>query len=132
MNTIKQIQRLPETLTNAGNQYHIFKRGKQTLVYGEVNSAGKKLAYEVFQIRIQKAGETFGTWYPAREKFPTSEDFGKWVWWCHNLEKALGYFVKLERGEKCGHRSSKEVIHSEDRSSQVVDPIQNPKMMTVT
>ncbi len=101
MNTdTEQVQKLPEQLTRVGNQYRIFKRGQQTLVYSEVNSAGKNLTYEVFQIRIQKAGEMFGTWYPDREKFPGSEDFGKWAVWCHNLEKALQWFDAFEHAEK--------------------------------
>ena len=116
----EQVQRLPEQLTKAGNEFHLFKRGQKVLIYAE-GPDGEDLAYEVFQIRIQPAGEKFGKWYPARERFPASEDFGKWAWWIHNLEKALDYFDQLERGEKCGHRGTKEVIRQEDQPSEGVE-----------
>ena len=131
MNTdTEQVQKLPEQLTRVGNQYRLFKRGERALIYVEGRD-GQDLSYEVFMIKIQAAGETFSAWYPSREKFPSSEAFGKWAWWCHNLEKALGYFVKLERGEKCGHRGTKKVIRQEDRPFVVVDPSESMKPITV-
>ena len=98
-NDTTTIQKLPEQLTRVGNQYQLFKRGNQTLVYAEVNSEGKHLAYEVFQIKIQKAGEMFGKWYPARERFPGSEAFGKWAWSYSTMEAAQVKFEELERAK---------------------------------
>ena len=117
---MEQTQKLPDTMARAGNSYRLFKRGKKTLIYAECPN-GKNLAYEVFQIRIQPAGERFGKWYPDREIFPSSESFGSWAVWCHSLEKALDYFERLESGENPGHRSAKEVIRQEDQPSEAVE-----------
>lgn len=94
-----QIQQLPEQFSKNGNGYRLHTRGDKALIYSE-GPEGKDLAFEVFQIRIQPAGERFGRFYPAKEMFPPSEAFGKWAVWCKSLDKALQWFSAFELGPK--------------------------------
>lgn len=114
------VQRLPETRSKVGNEYRLFRRGERALIYGE-GPNGQDLSFEVFQIRTYPPAIVFGKMYPEREVFTPSEAFGRWAWWCNTLEKALNYFVILERGQKPGHRSSKDGIRYEDQPSEGVE-----------
>jgi len=51
--------------------------------------------YEVFKIKVQEAGEMFGTWYPRREMYPNNEDFGKTAWSFRSKEKAFERYKKI-------------------------------------
>ncbi len=118
MNAQEQIQRLPEEFTKNGNNYRLYRRGTRTLFYAIVDTKGRELDYEVFLIKIQSPGEKFGKWYPERERFPTSEAFGKWAVWCKDIDRATTWFEGFEKGHK--QRSYGEI-------QAEVDPSSNPR-----
>ena len=51
--------------------------------------------YEVFKIRIRKAGIYFGKEYPAKEIYPNNEDFGENAFCTSSLQLAEQYYRKL-------------------------------------
>lgn len=50
--------------------------------------------HEVFKIKIEKGREMRGKWYPAHEKYPGNEDFGRWAW-CFSGKNAEGNAKKI-------------------------------------
>jgi len=78
--------------------YTQVKRGKKAVIYQQTNEEGFNVGYEVFMIKIQKAFGFVVNHYPAREKIPGNEAFGKWAWSVDTEEKALEYFNMIENG----------------------------------
>jgi len=50
--------------------------------------------YEVFRIKVRKAGKIFGKFLPEREVYPGNEDFGFTAWTYRDKAKA---FKKYDR-----------------------------------
>jgi hypothetical protein len=108
----KHTLQLPETLSRNGNEYRLYKRGKRVLVYAE-GQDNQDLGYEVFKIKIAKACEVNGHYYPNRERFPGNEDFGLWAWsfvGVNRLERAMSRFNMLEGVDSPSLTSSYGVI----------------------
>ena len=78
--------------------YTQVKRGKKAVIYRQTNEEGIDVGYEVFMIKIQKAFGFVVNHYPAREKIPGNEAFGKWAWSLGSKESALEYFKMIESG----------------------------------
>lgn len=93
-----EIERLPEELNRAGLTFRLYKRGTRAMIYSQGEDPYK--CYEVFLIRVDPGGEVFGKHYGPREKYPASEDFGRWAVWCPDLEKALVWFELFEGATK--------------------------------
>jgi len=53
------------------------------------------IAYEVIQIKRQKATEFFGRSYPAKEIYPCSNDWQTYAWTFKELRSALDKFKTL-------------------------------------
>lgn len=81
----------------------VYKQNVEKAINGEV---GKTVGYEVFQILIGKAyslvqkhgnkkGQVYN--YPAAEKFPGNEDFGKWAWSFISEKAAMAKFEELSK-----------------------------------
>ena len=101
---------LPVTKTKNGYLYKQIKRTDKVAIYEQSvenennGDVGRVVAYEVFLIVIakayslvqkhgQKQGQIYN--YPASEKFPGNEDFGKIAWTYNTKEAALVKFNEL-------------------------------------
>jgi len=93
-----EIEKLPLKLRKNGFSYTQVCRGWRSFVYEQSVTPEIKY-YEVFELRIQPECEIKGYFYPAKERFPGNEDFGKWAWTCRTLERAMERFNELERME---------------------------------
>ena len=102
---------LPVTKTKNGYLYKQIKRTDKVAIYEQSvenennGDVGRVVAYEVFLIVIakayslvqkhgQKQGQIYN--YPASEKFPGNEDFGKWAWTFHTKDAAMEKFNALK------------------------------------
>lgn len=101
---------LPKLKSKNGYSYRQIKRSNKAAIYEqsvekEINGEiGKTVGYEVFQIVVGKAysliqkhgkkkGEVYH--YPAAEKFPGNEDFGKIAWAFANKTTAMAKFNEI-------------------------------------
>jgi len=106
----KTYEKLPITKTKNGYKYVQVCRSNKAAVYEqkvekEINgNVGQTVGYEVFQILVGKAyslvqkhgnkkGQVYN--YPAAEKFPGNEDFGKWAWAFNSKALAMSKFEEL-------------------------------------
>ena len=87
----------PSTLRKNGFTYTQVCRGERSCVYEQLVTPEVKY-YEVFIIKTRAEEKQFGKVYPAREVFPSNEDFGATAWSCRTLEKAMRRFNEIERG----------------------------------
>lgn len=105
-------EKLPQLKSKNGYAYRQIKRNDKAAIYeqsiekdinGEV---GLIVGYEVFQIQIgkpyslvQKYGNKKGQVYnyPAAERFPGNEDFGKWAWVFNTKSGAIAKFNELSK-----------------------------------
>lgn len=105
-------EKLPQTKTKNGYEYVQVARNAKAAVYEqkvekEINGeVGKTVGFEVFQILVGKAyslvqkhgnkkGQVYN--YPAAEKFPGNEDFGKWAWSFVSKAAAMEKFEELSK-----------------------------------
>ena len=108
----KTFEPLPMTKSKNGYAYRQIKRNDKAAIYEqsvekEVNGEiGKIVGHEVFRIQISKAyslvqkngskkGQVYN--YPAAERFPGNEDFGKWAWAYTTLDQAMVKFNELSK-----------------------------------
>jgi len=110
MSKITTYEKLPQHKSKNGYAYRQIKRNDKAAIYeqsvekecnGEV---GLIVGYEVFEIivgkpysLVQKHGNKKGQVYnyPAAEKFPGNEDFGKWAWAFNTKNSAMVKFNEL-------------------------------------
>jgi hypothetical protein len=109
--TKKPFETLPTTKTKNGYIYSLVKRSSNAAVYEqkvekEINgTVGKTVGYEVFNVIVgkpyslvqkhgNKKGEVYN--YPAAEKFPGNEDFGKTAWSYSKKESAMEKFEEIK------------------------------------
>lgn len=61
---------------------------------------GEHHGYEVFEIRVQKP-KTLpnGVEVPLKEKYPSSNNFGKWAFAPSTMKRALEIFIEIELEE---------------------------------
>ena len=101
-------EKLPETREKNGFIYTKVARNTVAAVYESKDSKGfdTSTAYEVFKIvispaytMVQKAGKEKGKVYnyPAAEKFPGNEDFGKIAWAYMTKESAMKKYAELTK-----------------------------------
>lgn len=100
-------EKLPQTKLKNGYTYKLVKRTDKVAMYSMTNEKfpeDTSTGYEVFLIAVGKAyslvqkngkgkGKVYN--YPAAEKFPGNEDFGKTAWTYTNLETATKMFDGL-------------------------------------
>jgi hypothetical protein len=102
--------KLAKSKSKNGYNYRLVLRSAKAAIYEqivekEINGlVGKVVGYEVFVISVGKAyslvqkhgnkkGEIYN--YPAAEKFPGNEDFGKSAWAFTNKNLAMEKFKEL-------------------------------------
>jgi len=105
-------EKLPLNKSKNGYAYRQIKRNDKAAIYeqsveNEVNGEiGTVVGHEVFRIQIskpcslvQKHGKKKGQVYnyPAGERFPGNEDFGKWAWAYTTLDQAMVKFNELSK-----------------------------------
>ena len=95
----EESQRLPENIRKNGFDYTQVRRGQRSFVFRQ-HATPKLDYYEVFLIKIRPAGEVFGKWQPAKERFPGNEDFGNWAWSYSTIEAAMQKYEELEQREE--------------------------------
>lgn len=81
-------------------RYHGFNytqicRGTRSCLYRHTYQ-GKTVGFEVFIITNQPETILNGIFYPARERWPKDEDFGKTAWSFFSQEEASKKFMQLE------------------------------------
>ena len=97
---MENIQPLPLKLSKNGFNYTQVLRGERSCVYEQMYFEEQGIKYyEVFLIKIQPQRKAFDKEYPAKERFPNDEAFGKWAWSFRNYEDAKWRFDELETGK---------------------------------
>ena len=91
-----KVEKVPIKLRKNGLTYTRICRGGRSFVYEQTITSIIKY-YEVFELRIQPEWEINGYFYPAKERFPSNEDFGLWVWTYRTLDRAMEWFNQLEQ-----------------------------------
>jgi hypothetical protein len=87
---------VPWILSFHGYIYIQVCRGSSSCVYRQ--TYGKETqGFEVFIIRKQKEVILNGKVYPARERWPKDDDFGKTAWTYRTLERAMTKYNELEQ-----------------------------------
>ena len=96
------MKKLEKTIRKNGYEYKLHTRGKRAAIYeqwGKTSEGKDRLfAYEVFEIKTTNEKFVFNTTYPAQERFPANEDFGKSAWSIFPSEedRAIEIFQGLE------------------------------------
>ena len=91
-------QTLSPTIKKNGCTYALTQRGQKALIYKQ-HYTKSLFYYEVFLIKIRTEREFNGKTFPAKERFPHDEAFGKWAWSFRNLDDAEQKFLELERAK---------------------------------
>ena len=107
---MKTIKNLPVKLRKNGFNYTQVLRGERSCIYEQMVCEEKDIKYyEVFLIRVRPQRTAFGKEFPAKERFPNDEAFGKWAWTFRSYEDAKWRFDELEAGKtrlEFTHRNS--------------------------
>lgn len=77
------MQKLENIVHTNDRDYHLVKRTDTKAMYQSDDGV-----IEVFKIEILPEQEIYGTLYPEREKYPSSERFGVSAW-CHTSRMDL-------------------------------------------
>lgn len=85
---------LPQSLRKNGFDYNLAYRDAKRAIYRQHVTENCQY-FEVFQIRIAKAGTFKGKNIPEREVFPSDNDFGSTAWTFREYDKALAKFNTL-------------------------------------
>ena len=86
---------LPSFLNKNTYAYVLHQKGIRAMIY-EQRLANKLIAYEVFKRRINPEKVFKGMVFPAKERFPSNEDFGYSAWTFKTKETALKKFNEIE------------------------------------
>lgn len=76
LTTLEAFSPLPKIYNKYGYLYELIKRVDDVVIYSQKTS-GKIIAYEVFEIRKQKASSWGNVLFEAKEMSPSSESWGK-------------------------------------------------------
>ena len=87
---------IPDKLRKNGFDYTLVLRDGDRAIYKQ-HVAEDCQYFEVFKIKIRKAGTFKGKPIPEREVFSSDNDFGKTAWSCNTLEKAMIRFDGLQK-----------------------------------
>jgi hypothetical protein len=96
------MKKLPLTFRHDKYDYAQIERSPTAAIYSQ-SQDGKVAAYEVIQIRIDRAHEAFGRQLPESERYPGSNDWGKYGWTYSGkgaLEQAQATYSWLNRGRE--------------------------------
>lgn len=93
---------LPKKITKNGFTYLQEIKTEKIAIYSQYDNPNQKpVAFEVFEIKISKAGNMKlkdGTVveFEEKERFPGNEDFGKWAWTYKTWKSAFEKHKELE------------------------------------
>jgi hypothetical protein len=87
---------VPVSLRYHSYNYTQLCRGRRSCLY-RMTCNEETVGFEVFIIRIQAEAIFKGKIYPAHEKWPSDNDFGKSAWSSMTLEGAIRRYNELER-----------------------------------
>jgi hypothetical protein len=96
MEVREEVQRLPEVVDNLkgvgkpGLKAKCLARTDKKAIYERQDDV-----WEVFLIKVRPAEKAFGKDYPAREAYPSNEDFGKWAWCYSNEQRAWNKYNRI-------------------------------------
>lgn len=98
--------RLEINVKTNGHNYTLLRRSDTVAVYKQFDTAGGDLvAYELFKIPVRKAETIKGVYYPLREVFPSSSNWGISAWslpiWTSEQE-VLTRFEELTKQQQHG------------------------------
>ena len=69
-------------------RYEQLERTATSAIYSQFNSDDEIVAYEVVRIRVEQPGEVMGKFYPLREVYPGTSQWGSYGWTCRSLDEA--------------------------------------------
>lgn len=69
-------------------RYEQLERTATSAIYSQFNSDDELVAYEVVRIRVEQPGEVMGKFYPLREVYPGTSQWGSYGWTCRSLDEA--------------------------------------------
>ncbi len=76
-------------------EYRFRQKGRRSYIYAQRGTNCDE-AYEVFIIRYREERIIEGKILPAKERFPSNEDFGKFAWAYRTWAEAWNKFCQLE------------------------------------
>ena len=79
MNRGQNLEPLPDRFNRNGFSFIKIKENDNSFIY-EVWGYGKKIFFDVFKKVIKPETVIRGKVLPAKIKYPSKEDFGKWAW----------------------------------------------------
>ena len=85
----------PVKLRKNGFEYRFRQKGRRSYIYAQRGTNSDE-AYEVFLIRYREERIINGKILPAKERFPSNEDFGRFAWTYRTWEEAWNKFCDLE------------------------------------
>jgi hypothetical protein len=105
---------LPVEITqNCGHHYHQVWRNNHAAVYEQRNAFGVHLGYEAIAIKRAEPCHVFGKDYPAREVYPSNEDWGTLAVSVTDLDRALdaaqSYSKQVSKRRRNGHQNGSTV-----------------------
>jgi len=98
------MQKLKKTYRKNGFNYVQVKRNEKAAIYKQIDPTTGHESYEVFMIKVTKPftlkskGKNPKVYnYPAMEKFPGNEDFGKIAWAYMTIETTTEKYKELSK-----------------------------------
>jgi hypothetical protein len=95
----------PVEITSKGLTYRQMKRVGQLAIYEVLNRVGRSYGFEVVVLKVAPAFALQGRSIPAREAYPSSEQFGSTGWYFQYREDADQRFNELLDASKRPHAS---------------------------
>ena len=69
-------------------RYEQLERTATSAIYSQFDPNDELVAYEVVRIRVEQPGEVMGKFYPLREVYPGTNQWGSYGWTCRSLDEA--------------------------------------------
>ena len=69
-------------------RYEQLERTATSAIYSQFDPNDEIVAYEVVRIRVEQPGEVMGKFYPLREVYPGTNQWGSYGWTCCCLDEA--------------------------------------------
>lgn len=92
----EEIRKLPTTFRKHGYDFELVEREEKKAIYAQ-SYEGRILAFEVIKIRVRppQTNVFLGREDPAREVYPTSEQWGRQGWTICEKDKAMEKYNSL-------------------------------------
>lgn len=77
-------------------RYEQLERTATSAIYSQFNADDELVAYEVVRIRVEQPGEVMGKFYPLREVYPGTNQWGSYGWTCRSLDEARAKSIWID------------------------------------